>query len=187
MSVTKQAVFIGDNRITDINAIYARVIGLLSSSRDIDIKDVLSHELAPVPTSMFTSDGMRIATNKSQLKKSLEVEVSSRNSGNTDVLVIDGSALLWVIHCPEAHALSGCNTVVTYFGIGKGTVIRVLRAGHTLSAVGDVNADLVDVCKQAIAFIGVCYGMTNVAKMSEIRLQLWASKNDKGVTSSPKL
>jgi len=75
MTVTKQAVSIGETRVTDINAIYARVIGLLSSSRDINIKDVLSHELAPVPSSTFTGDGIRIAKNKSQLKKSLEVEV----------------------------------------------------------------------------------------------------------------
>jgi hypothetical protein len=99
MSV-KQAVSIGKDKIVDINAIYARVIGLMSSSRDIDIKDVLSHELSPVPTSMFTEDGMRIAKNKSQLKKSLQVELSSRRAGTTDVLVIDGSALLWVIHWP---------------------------------------------------------------------------------------
>jgi hypothetical protein len=29
---------------------------------------------------------------------------------------------------PAAHALSGCDTVPTYFGIGKGTVLRTLAA-----------------------------------------------------------
>ena len=75
LTVTKQAVSIGETRVTDMNAIYARIISLLSSSQDIDTKDVLSHELAPVPSSMFAGDGIRIAKNKSQLKKSLEVEV----------------------------------------------------------------------------------------------------------------
>ena len=65
MSV-KHTVAIGKDKIADINAIYARVIGLMPSSRDIDIKDVLSHELSPVPTSMFTEDGMRISKNKPQ-------------------------------------------------------------------------------------------------------------------------
>ena len=391
MSMGKQGVLVGDNKITDLNAIYARVIGLLSSSREIDIKHVLSHELAPVPTSMFTTDGMRIATNKSQLKKILQVEASCRKTDKTKVMVIDGSALLWVIHWPEAgtvadyvsnvkecikrllkdyevflifdryrdystksvtrggreagasrvfhlklktalpaqkigltvtenkkqiiqiiydelsqdrifhsdstsihklvitaesntpleiqndeirrchelttnheeadniivqqvlhcskegksitvmsddtdvfvllvhyydqtdlkvpvimespvkgrtvidigetakkhqmiaknllpaHALSGCDTVATYFGIGKGTVLRVLRAGHTLSAVGDVRADLADVYKQATTFISACYGRKNAVDMSQARVQLWAAKNGKGVTSSPKL
>ena len=51
--------------------IYGRVIGIQASSRDIDIKKVLSHELvAPVPTSMFHDSGaMRIYKAKSDLKK----------------------------------------------------------------------------------------------------------------------
>ena len=37
------------------------MIGLQASGRDIDVKDVLGHELAPVPTSMFDDTGdMRI-------------------------------------------------------------------------------------------------------------------------------
>ena len=78
----------------DLNAIYARVIGLMASDRDVNIRDVLSYELAPVPTAMFKKDGMRIAKGKSALKRSLQVEVSSRNAGCSDVTVIDGSALL---------------------------------------------------------------------------------------------
>ena len=39
--------------VYDTSVIYGRVIGIQASSRDIDIKKVLSHELAPVPTSMF--------------------------------------------------------------------------------------------------------------------------------------
>ena len=31
-----------------------------------------------------------------------------------------------------AHALSGCDTVAGYYGIGKGTVLKVLRAGNEL-------------------------------------------------------
>ena len=94
MTVTKQAVSIGETRVTDINAIYAQVIGLLSSSQDIDLKDVLSHELALVSTSMVTGgDGIKIVKNKSQLKRSLlQVEVSStpcpEKNGTNNVLSI---------------------------------------------------------------------------------------------------
>ncbi|KAJ8405686.1 hypothetical protein AAFF_G00316660 [Aldrovandia affinis] len=77
-----------------------RVIALFSSDRDVDVKDVLAYELAPVPTAMFTEDGMRICKAKSTLKKSLQIEVSRRNAGDADVTVIDGSALLWTIHWP---------------------------------------------------------------------------------------
>ncbi|KAJ8391024.1 hypothetical protein AAFF_G00096450 [Aldrovandia affinis] len=78
----------------------SRVIALFSSDRDVDVKDVLAYELAPVPTAMFTEDGMRICKAKSTLKKSLQIEVSRRNAGDADVTVIDGSALLWTIHWP---------------------------------------------------------------------------------------
>ena len=49
---------------------------------------------------MFTEDRMRIAKNKSPLKKGRQLELSSMRAGMTYVLVINGFALLWVIHCP---------------------------------------------------------------------------------------
>jgi len=68
-------------------------------------------------------DGIRIAKNKSQLKKSLRSrsEVSSRNAGKTDVMVIDCSALLWVIHLPEA------GTVNDYVFNGKERLQKLLK------------------------------------------------------------
>jgi hypothetical protein len=39
-----------------------------------------------------------------------------------------------------AHALSGCDTEATYFGIGKGTVIKTLTVCHDLSAIGNPAA-----------------------------------------------
>ena len=57
------------------------MIGIQASSRDIDIKKVLSHELAPVSTSIFHDSGaMRICKAKSDLKKPLAKEGSSRFS-----------------------------------------------------------------------------------------------------------
>ena len=50
---------------------------------------------------MFTETGMRIAKHKASLKRSLQVEVSCRNTGCADVTIIDGSALLWTINWPE--------------------------------------------------------------------------------------
>lgn len=100
MAATCKSVRVGESKVYDLNSIYTRVIALLCSERDVDVREVLSHELAPVPTSMFTQEGMRICTNKSMLKKLLQVEVSGRTACGADVMVIDGSALLWTIHWP---------------------------------------------------------------------------------------
>jgi hypothetical protein len=79
----------------DTNLIYSRVVDLQASSREVDIEDVLVHELTPIQTSMFTETGeMRCSKAKSVLKNQLKVEVSSRNAPNTDITIIDGSALL---------------------------------------------------------------------------------------------
>lgn len=65
-----------------------------------------------------------------------------------------------VRHLPAAQALSGCDTVASYFGIGKGTVKRVLEAGHDLSVIGDPSAKMETVISQASSFISACFGLT---------------------------
>ena len=45
--------------------IYSRVICFLASDRSVDIADVLSHKLAPIPTALFTeSEELRTAAVK---------------------------------------------------------------------------------------------------------------------------
>jgi hypothetical protein len=61
---------------------------------DIDENDVWSYEFAPVPTSFFTNDEMRICKAKSSLKSFLQIEVSQGKAGVVYVTVIDGLALL---------------------------------------------------------------------------------------------
>lgn len=50
---SKKHIKTGTKTIFDTTAIYSRVIDIQVSSRDIDIASVLSHELAPFPTSML--------------------------------------------------------------------------------------------------------------------------------------
>jgi len=38
-----------------------------------------------------------------------------------------------------AHAVSGCDTVAGYYGIGKSKVIKMLQAGYSLKSVGGYN------------------------------------------------
>ena len=59
----------------DTTVIYSRVIGIQASSRELDLKKVLRHELAPVPTSMFHDSGaVQMCKAKSDLKKRLARE-----------------------------------------------------------------------------------------------------------------
>ncbi|KAH3727503.1 hypothetical protein DPMN_053442 [Dreissena polymorpha] len=40
----------------------------------------------------------------------------------------------------SAHAISGCDTVAGYCGIGKGTVIKMLNTGKSIRLFGDMTA-----------------------------------------------
>ncbi len=101
MSVTRKALKVGTTPVIDTNIIYCRVL-ILQQSRDIDLNRVLQYELAPVPTSMFNDKGqMRISKSKLTLKRKLQVEKSSRLSTNPDTTIVDGCAILWIIHWPN--------------------------------------------------------------------------------------
>ncbi|PIK44208.1 hypothetical protein BSL78_18950 [Apostichopus japonicus] len=64
-----------------------------------------------------------------------------------------------------AHGLTGCDTVATYFGIGKAAA--VLRAGtEPLSYIGDTSSVLSEVITQATPFILACYGQTKCTSMT---------------------
>ena len=90
----KKRLSVGENSVVDQEAIYARVIGLPVSQRDLDLQQVLATELAAYPPSMFQADGqMRVATGKSMLKNNLQVEVSQRLLTCPTVIVVDVSAL----------------------------------------------------------------------------------------------
>ena len=78
-----------------------------------------------------------------------------------------------------AHALSGCDTTAWHFGIGKCTVIKVLKDGYDLSPVGNVDAPLLKVIAQATHFISACYGMKESRDMSHTRLLVWEKKAEK--------
>ena len=97
----KKRLSVGENSVVDQEAIYARVIGLLVSQRDLDLQQVLATELAVYPPSMFQADGqMRVVTGKSMLKNNLQVEVSQRLLTCPTAIVVDVSAVLWTVHWP---------------------------------------------------------------------------------------
>ena len=100
---------VGDTKVFNKELIYTRVIGIQASSREIDIKQLLSYELSPIPTEMFSEYGeMKVAKTKSVLKKVLQTEVSSRCIKKTiSTVVIDGFATLYLIPWPASRATFG--------------------------------------------------------------------------------
>ena len=92
-----------------------------------------------------------------------------------------------VMNLLPAHAISGCDTVACYLGIDKGRVIKHLKEGCDLSAIGNVDAPLQQVRDQATRFISACYGLKDSTDMSHTRLLVWGKKNGKGHSSSPNL
>ena len=89
-----------------------------------------------------------------------------------------------------AHALTGCDTVGAYFGIGKGTMLKVLKRNVRLplNMIGDVQADWQDVISQATAFITTCHGQSKAASLSEARINVWTARTGRsGATNTPNL
>ena len=74
--------------------LFARLL-VIGQSRQIDLRDLLTHELGPVPWSLATYDGSLAKTNKSTLAKLLEdgVEILP-NLPNASAVIIDAMALL---------------------------------------------------------------------------------------------
>ena len=75
----------------------------LTSTRAINLNDVMRNELAAVLTSIFDekSGELRISKSKSILKRILQVEVTNPSRGTGHAVVIDGCVILWVLQWPS--------------------------------------------------------------------------------------
>ena len=104
---TKKSIKVGAVKVYDTNLIYSRVIGHQASDRPVDIADLLAHELAPVPPALFTDSGeLKTASAKSVLKTNTAQLLSARRvQENVDVIVIDGSAYLWIPSCAASGTI----------------------------------------------------------------------------------
>ena len=72
-----------------------------------------------------------------------------------------------------AHALTGCDTVASTFGIGKATGLKVLRSGkHELNMLGNIGNNIASfsgVLDQAASFLLACYGQSKCVSLTEAR------------------
>ena len=102
---------LGQTSTVNTVVIFNRTLGILGSG-EFDLQNLFSHELAPIPTSLFLDDGrMRPASSKSKLSVFFHVEKSSRNKLQKPDLVV-----LW--------------TIMQYFGPYNGQYLTRPRIWH---------------------------------------------------------
>ena len=90
MTSAKKSIKLEGKPVYDTELIYTRVI-CLQQYRDIDITDVLSYELSPVPASLFDESGAMRDQSKAVLKTKLQVEQSSRTVGFREYRMLSSS------------------------------------------------------------------------------------------------
>ena len=87
-----------------------------------------------------------------------------------------------------AHGLSGCDTIAPCYGIGKMKIFKTLKQrNHSLSCLGDSNANWPDVVKQAISFMLACYGVPKLDSMTQARANQSKQRVGRGSSTMPKL
>jgi len=120
MQLMKKHISVGTVKVYDTSLIYSRIIGLQASGRKLNLDDVLKYKLSPVPIAMFDSSGdMRVAKAKSTLKRQLQVEATMRHVSKNSSLIIDGSAMLWVISWPTNGKVQDYVDTVVSWVLGK--------------------------------------------------------------------
>ena len=87
-----------DKTMMDSEVLFRRLLAV-SKQRDVNLEQVLSHELAPVPPSLFNDDGTMRKTTKADLAKKLEsncneIQVLAVSHDNRTAYIVDGMALL---------------------------------------------------------------------------------------------
>ena len=86
--------------IIDTEVLFRQFLGM-AQSRDVDLKYVLSHELAAVPPALFHDDGKMRKTNKADLSQKLESNCSEILTSlpqipdsTSSAYIIDGMAMI---------------------------------------------------------------------------------------------
>ncbi|KAL8560458.1 hypothetical protein ACOMHN_054361 [Nucella lapillus] len=114
-----------DIKAIDTGFIYARVLGIMASSREpVSIEALFSHELAPLPTALFDETGDMRTTSKAVLKNKINIVCGVRNKPSPSVVVLDGCAILWTVPWPAAPA-----QVSAFINAAITTILR--RADNT--------------------------------------------------------
>ncbi len=68
-------------------------------------------------------------------------------------------------------------------------MLKAVKAKQcSLNLLGDVNASMEDIIRQATAFMCQCYNVPNVTMLTEARIKIWAARTGRKAASKiPKL
>ena len=107
---------------------------------------------------------------QARLDISLTMESPRQGRAIVDIKSTLAKHPLIVKNILPAHAISGCDTIASYFGLGKGTVIKVLKADYRMAH--SCLRRLIDhrVINQATAFLSACYGIQKSSETSSMAL-----------------
>ena len=107
----------------------------------------------------------------------MESPLQDRKSTDIKATVKQLESTIVISDLLAAHAVSGCDTVAPCFGVGKATVIRVLKSKSCpLDLLGNANAPMSKVIEQATKFMAKCYGQSSCDSMTETRLTVWKNR-----------
>ena len=92
MSVGRKSMKVGDAKVFETETMYARAMALQAGSRSLNTDDIISHELAPYPASMFKSNGLMHDTkSKACFKNIVKVDASNRHAERgVEAIFLDG-------------------------------------------------------------------------------------------------
>ena len=99
MSILQESIRVNDKEIIDTSLIYFRVIATQLTNVTMTVKNVFKYELATISTSIF-NDGsdLRPAKSKADLKRTLQSKASTHTMSISELTIIDGSAILWMVN-----------------------------------------------------------------------------------------
>ena len=140
----KTSVIAGDGNFmirADRN-LFARLL-VIRQSRQMDLKDLLSHKLGPLPWSLASSDGSLAKTNKAILSKLLEngVECLPTLPDLTTAVIIDAMAMLQtLVRIPDRFS-ELADMVMTRILIEAGEEVRIDFVGDQYPANSIKNTE----------------------------------------------
>ena len=123
-------------------SLLARLL-VIGQSRQMDLKDLLSHELGPLPWSLASSDGSLAKTNKAILSKLLEngVECLPTLPDLTTAVIIDAMAMLQtLVRIPDRFS-ELADMVMTRILIEAGEAARIDFVGDQYPANSIKNTE----------------------------------------------
>ena len=156
--------------------IYARVIGIMASSRDtVSIDTLFCYELSPYPSAMFDENGELRSTNKSVLKNKIKVECGQRNKEPPVVVILDGCAILWTVPWPASPA-----KVSAFVNNAVATITKYVQTTQILHVVFDrYYNDSIKSCCRTKRAQGFCreYRLTSESPLPKQSIVLKVAAN----------